>query len=268
MSREDSDNFKFGADQVNPDDMLREVPEGNRVARLSRRVTILTIILPLLIGAAIYFLYDDLKKRVVQNQTYGTQSVESLAKTLDTRVQEFSARIAQLETTVAERLAGPEKSVETLKTQLDKTDGNLKTVLGTLKSIETAKADKKEQENLAGQVTALATQTAAREKDMAERLADLTAVTQKEVNDLIRLRTEITALTDNKIDRKTLSQELEKQQQNLAAFSGTLDKKIAAFQNDLRKLERELQQARQTPRPPPAPVNGAGSGIIEKDLDQ
>lgn len=267
MSREDSDNFKFGADQVNPDDVLREVPEDNRVARLSRRVTILTILLPLLIGAALYFLYDDLKKRVVQNQTYGTQSVESLAKTLDARVQEFSARLTQLETTVSERLAGIEKSVGTLKTQLDKTDSGLKTALATLKTIETAKADKKEQENLAGQVTALATQSAARDKDMAERLADLTAVTQKEVNDLIRLRTEITALTDTKIDRKTLSQELEKQQQNLSALSATLDKKIAALQNDLRKLERDHQQARQPLPSPTLPAPGTAGGIIEKNLD-
>ncbi len=265
MSREDSDNFKFGADQINPDDVLREVPEDNRVARLSRRVTIITIVLPVLIGAAIYFLYDDLKKRVAQNQTYGTQSVESLAQTLDARVQEFSARIAPLETTVAERLTGIEKSIETLKARLDKADSGLKSALGTLKTIESAKADKKEQENLAGQVAALATQSAAREKDISERLADLTAVTQKEVNDLLRLRTEITTLSDNKIDRKTLSQELEKQQQNLTALSGTLDKKIAAFQNDLLKLERELRQLRQSPRPPPAPVNG--SGIIEKNLD-
>ncbi|MFZ0242054.1 MAG: hypothetical protein WAL90_10445 [Desulfobacterales bacterium] len=266
MSREDSDNFKFGADQINPDDMLRDMPADSRITRLSRRVTILSIILPLMIGAAIYFLYTDLKKRVVQNQTYGTESVESLAKTLDARVQEFSARIAQLETTVAERLAGTEKSLGALKTQLDKTDSNLKTVLGTLKTIETAKADKKEQETLAGQMTALASQSAAREKEMAERLADLTAVAQKEVNDLIRLRTEVTTLTENRIDRKTLSQELDKQQQNLSALSGTLDKKMAAFQNDLRKLERELQQARQSPRPPPAPADG--TGIIEKDLDR
>ena len=267
MSTEDSDNFKFGSDQINPDDALRDAPQDNRVSRLSRRVTILAIILPCLIGAALYFLYNDLKNRVAQNQTYGTQSVEGLSKTLDTRFQEFSAKLTQLETTFSERLAGTEKNFENLKTQLGKTESGLKNALGNLKTIDTAKVDKKDQESLANQVAALSTQVTARDTDMSERLSDLTAVTQKQVNDLLRLRTEITALTDSKIDRKTLQQELENQKQKLSVLSSDLDKKIFAIQNDLRRLEQDLQQTRQFLRPPsgPAPRSSSG-GVIEKDL--
>ena len=267
MSREDSDNFKFGSDQMNPDDVLRDVPQDNRVARLSRRVTILAIILPCLIGAALYFLYNDLKNRVVQNQTYGTQSVEGLSKTFDTRLQEFSAKLTQLETTFSERLAGAEKSVTNLKTQLGKTESGLKKALGSLKTIDTAKLDKKDQESLANQVAALSAQITSRDNDMSERLSDLTTVTQKQVNDLLKLRTDITALTDSKIDRKTLQQEVENQQQKLYVLSSDLDKKIFAIQNDLRRLEKDLQQTRQSFRPSPGPAPGSSGGIVEKNLD-
>lgn len=267
MSREDSDNFKFGSDQMNPDDVLRDVPQDNRVARLSLRVTILAIILPCLIGAALYFLYNDLKKRVAQNQTYGTQSVEGLAKMLDTRLQEFSANLTQLETTFSERLAGTEKSVENLKTQLAKTESGLKNALGSLKAIDAAKLDKKEQASLANQVAALSTQITTRDNDMSERLSDLTAVTQKQVNDLLKLRTEVTVLTDSKVDRKTIQQELDNQQQKLSVLSSDIDKKIFAIQNDLRRLEKDLQQARQSFRPSPAPVTGSSGGIVEKNLE-
>ena len=252
---------------MNPDDVLRDVPQDNRVSRLSRRVTILAIILPCLIGAALYFLYNDLKNRVAQNQTYGTQSVEGLSKTLDTRLQEFSAKLTQLETTFSERLAGAEKSVENLKTQFGKTESGLKNALGSLKTIDTAKVDKKDQESLANQVAALSTQMTARNTDMSERLSDLTAVTQKQVNDLLRLRTEITALTDSKIDRKTLQQELENQKQKLSVLSSDLDKKIFAIQNDLRRLEKDLQQTRQSFRPSPGPAPGSSGGIVEKNLE-
>jgi len=267
MSREDSDNFKFGSDQLNPDDVLRDVPQDNRVARLSRRVTILAIILPCLIGAALYFLYNDLKNRVAQNQSYGTQSVEDLAQTLDTRLQEFSAKLTQLETMFSERLAGTEKSVENLKTQLGKTDSGLKNVLGSLKAIETAKMDKKDLESLADQLVALSAQMTARNNDMSERLSDLTTITQKQVNDLLKLRTEITGLTDSKIDRGTLQQELVNQQQKLLVLSSDLDKKIFAIQNDLRRLEKDLQQTRQSFRPSPAPAPGSSGGIVEKNLE-
>jgi chromosome segregation ATPase len=252
---------------MNPDDVLRDVPQDNRVARLSRRITILAIILPCLLGAALYFLYDDLKNRVAQNQTYGTQSVEGLSKTLDTRLQEFSAKLTQLETTFSERLAGAEKSIENLKTQLGKTESGLKNALGGLKTIDTAKVDKKDQESLANEVAALSTQMTARNNDMSERLSDLTAVTQKQVNDLLRLRTDITALTDSKIDRKTLQQELENQKQKLSVLSSDLDKKIFAIQNDLRRLEKDLQQTRQPFRPSPGPTSGSSGGIVEKNLE-
>jgi len=252
---------------MNPDDVLRDVPQDNRVARLSRRVTILAIILPCLIGAALYFLYNDLKNRVVQNQTYGTQSVEGLSKTFDTRLQEFSAKLTQLETTFSERLAGAEKSVTNLKTQLGKTESGLKKALGSLKKINTAKVDKKDQESLASQVAALSAQITSRDNDMSERLSDLTTVTQKQVNDLLKLRTDITALTDSKIDRKTLQQEVENQQQKLYVLSSDLDKKIFAIQNDLRRLEKDLQQTRQSFRPSPGPAPGSSGGIVEKNLD-
>ena len=243
------------------------MPQDNRVARLSRRVTILAIILPCLIGAALYFLYNDLKNRVAQNQTYGTQSVEDLAQTLDTRLQEFSAKLTQLETMFSERLAGTEKSVENLKTQLGKADSSLKNALGSLKTIDTAKADKKELESLANQLATLSAQMTARNNDMSERLSDLTTITQKQVNDLLKLRTEITGLTDSKIDRETLQQELVNQQQKLLVLSSDLDKKIFAIQNDLRRLEKDLQQTRQSFRPSPAPAPGSSGGIVEKNLE-
>ena len=252
---------------MNPDDVLRDEPQDNRVTRLSRRVTILAILLPCLIGAALYFLYNDLKNRVAQNQTYGTQSVEGLAQTLDTRLQEFSAKLTQLETMFSERLAGTEKSIENLKTQVGKTDSGLKKTLGNLKAIDTAKMDKKDLESLANQLAALSDQMTARDNDMSERLSDLTTVTQKQVNDLLKLRTEITGLTDSKIDRKTLQQELENQQQKLLVLSSDLDKKIFAIQNDLRRLEKNLQQTRQSFRPSPVPAPGSGGGIVEKNLE-
>ena len=252
---------------MNPDDVLRDEPQDNRVSRLSRKVTILAILLPCLIAAALYFLYNDLKTRVAQNQSYGTQSVEGLAQTLDTRLQEFSAKLTQLETMFSERLAGTEKSVENLKTQLGKTDSGLKNVLGSLKAIETAKMDKKDLESLADQLVALSTQMTARNNDMSERLSDLTTITQKQVNDLLKLRTEITGLTDSKIDRENLQQELVNQQQKLLVLSSDLDKKIFAIQNDLRRLEKDLQQTRQSFRPSPAPAPGSSGGIVEKNLE-
>ena len=143
----------------------------------------------------------------------------------------------------------------------------MKKALSRLKAIDTAKLDKKDQESLTSQVAALSTQVTARNNDMSERLSDLTAVTQKQVNDLLKLRTDITALTDSKIDRTTLQQEVENQQQKLYVLSSDLDKKIFAIRNDLRRLEKDLQQTRQSFRPSPGPAPRSSGGIVEKNLD-
>jgi hypothetical protein len=74
-------------------------------------------------------------------------------------------------------------------------------------------------------------------------------------------------LTDSKIDRKTLQQELENQQQKLLVLSSDLDKKIFAIQNNLRRLENNLQQTRQSFRPSPVPAPGSSGGIVEKNLE-
>jgi Mg2+/Co2+ transporter CorB len=143
----------------------------------------------------------------------------------------------------------------------------LKKALGSLKAIDTAKMDKKDLESLANQLATLSDQMTARDNDMSERLSDLTTVTQKQVNDILKLRTEITGLTDSKIDRKTLQQELENQQQKLLVLSSDLDKKIFAIQNNLRRLENNLQQTRQSFRPSPVPAPGSSGGIVEKNLE-
>jgi uncharacterized phage infection (PIP) family protein YhgE len=268
MSTDDSDNFRFGSDQVNPEDFLREAPADKRVARLSRRVTILMLLFPLLAGGALYFIYNDLKNRVIQNQTHGTQSVESLAETLDTRLKSFSDQITQMETTLAERMAGTEKSVQNLKTQFGQAESGLKKAVAGMKAMDAAKLEKKDLDRLTADMAALSAQLKARENDMAERLSDLTAVTQKQVNDILKLRTEVTTLTDSKVDPNMLRKEIVEQQQRLTALSNDLDKKLMAIRNDLRGLEKDLLMVRRSFQASPGSAAGSGpDGIIEKNLD-
>ena len=280
MSDQNSDDFTFGDDEENPDEVLRVAPEDNRIAKLSRRITVLAIIIPCLIGIALFFLYLDLKGRVIQNQSSGNQSVEELSRGFAQQIQDLAAKLAQLETGITEKSAGTEKLIEDLKKEVGKLESSLKQAGSELKKIDAGKADKKEQESLGGKLTALATQVGTRNDALDEKVSTLATEFEKIGGEIETFRRDIgdySTLIDSKIDRRTLLLELDKQQQKLTVLSGDVEKKIIAIRSDLRKLDKDLQQTRQSLRQlaaavPPAPASPgqgpAGTGkIIEQNLD-
>ncbi len=279
MSEKFSDDFKFGVDQENPNEVLQVAPEDNRIAKLSRRITVLAIIIPCLIGVALFFLYLDLKGRVVQNQASGNQSVSELSRDFSTQLQDFSSRLSQLEAGTTEKSAAIEKSASELKTQIDKLDGSLKSAHSQLKKIDTAKADKKEQESLAEKLATLSTLVGTQSDALSQKMTTMTADFDKISNDIENFRKEIgefSTLVDSKIDRRTLLLELDKQQQKLTVLGADIEKKFIALQSEIRRLDKDLQQTRQALRQsaaPPAPPTPSGRSqsdagkIVEQNLD-
>ena len=279
MSEKFSDDFKFGVDQENPNEVLQVAPEDNRIAKLSRRITVLAIIIPCLIGVALFFLYLDLKGRVVQNQASGNQSVSELSRDFSTQLQDFSSRLSQLEAGTTEKSAAIEKSASELKAQIDKLDGSLKSAHSQLKKIDTAKADKKEQESLAEKLASLSTLVGTQNDALSQKMTTMTADFDKISNDIENFRKEIgefSTLVDSKIDRRTLLLELDKQQQKLTVLGADIEKKFITLQSEIRRLDRDLQQTRQTlrqsaaPAAPPTPSGRSQSDagkIVEQNLD-
>jgi chromosome segregation ATPase len=279
MSEKFSDDFKFGVDQENPNEVLQVAPEDNRIAKLSRRITVLAIIIPCLIGVALFFLYLDLKGRVVQNQASGNQSVSELSRDFSTQLQDFSSRLSQLEADTTEKSAAIEKSASELKTHIDKLDGSLKSAHSQLKKIDTAKADKKEQESLAEKLASLSTLVGTQNDALSQKMATMTADFDKISNDIENFRKEIgefSTLVDSKIDRRTLLLELDKQQQKLTVLGADIEKKFITLQSEIRRLDKDLQQTRQAlrqsaaPAAPPTPSGRSQSDagkIVEQNLD-
>lgn len=280
MSDQNSDDFKFGLDQENPDDVLQVSTEDSRIAKLSRRITVLAVIIPCLIGVALFFLYLDLKGRVIQNQTSGNQSFEVLSQDFTVQIQDLSAKLAQLESGISEKSTLTEKGSEDLKKQVGKLESSLKKTDSNLKKINTAKADKKAQEALADSLATLSTQVGTRNADWDEKVAELSTEFDKIRPEIVKFREEIgefATLVDSKIDRRTLLLEFDKQQQKLTVLFGDIEKKFIAIRSDLRRLDKDLQKTRQSlrqlaaavPPPPASPGQGQpGTGkIIEQNLE-
>ena len=279
MSNQSSDDFRFGTDQEVPDEALQDAPEDNRIAKLSRRITVLAIIIPCLIGIALFFLYLDLKGRVVQNQASGYQSVSELSQAFEGQLQDVAAKLSQLESGISEKAAATDKQITELKTEVGKLEGSLKTANSLLKKIDAAKAEKADQEKLGNQVTALSTQVGTLSEALEKKIGTLSTEFDTASSDVAKFRQDIgefKTLVDSKIDRRTLLLELDKQQQKLTLLSGDLEKNLISIRAELRRIDSELQQARQSlrrssaPTSPPATTRPGSSGtgkIVEQNLD-
>ena len=284
MTEDKSSDFKFRIDEESPDSAFQDEIRELRMDKLSKRVTILAILIPCLIGVLIAFAYMDLKKKVVVNQDTGARTIQDLSKDFDARLYDLTSKYNELENTLANRAAALEKNFSSLKFRLYKNENKIK-------KLRTSKADKKEQETAIKNLKKISTQMSALDNGVSQKLGDLAASMKNTANDLIKMQAEISTLVTSKIDRKIFDQELQKKQQlqreKLEKMQTALDKQIRSIRNELKKLERNMSSmqkaAPQTPqKPPPSspPKTGSGSAgkqpaetakpksnqIIEKDI--
>jgi DNA repair exonuclease SbcCD ATPase subunit len=284
MAEEKSSDFKFRIDEESPDSVFRDDIRELRLEKLSKRVTILSILIPCLIGGLIAFAYIDIKKRVLINQDSGAKTVQNLSKDFDTRLYNLMTKTNDLENTLATRAATLEKNFSSLKFRLYKNENKIK-------KLTASKAEKKDQEAALKEIKNISSQIDALDSMVQQKLADLTASTKTMNADLIKIRAEISTLVTSKIDREFFDQELQKEQQfqqnRLDTIKADLAGQIQAIRKEIDDLEKRvvsIQQARQQtplkPTPSSPPKSSAGSTesrpanadkpkagqIIEKDI--
>lgn len=284
MNEEKSSDFKFRIDEESPDSVFQDEIRELRLEKLSKRVTIFSILIPCLIGGLIVFAYMDLKKRVFINQDTGARTVQDLSKDLDTKLYDLTTKYNELENTLATRAAALEKNFSSLKFRLYKNENKIK-------KMGASKADKKDQETALKDLEKISSQISALDSGVSRKFGDLAASIKDTTNDLIKIRAEISTLVTSKIDRKIFDQELQEKQQlqreKLNKIQTTLDNQIQSIRNELKKLENNIAsmqkaspQNPQTPLPSTPPKTGSGSAgklpaetatpksgqIIEKDI--
>jgi DNA repair exonuclease SbcCD ATPase subunit len=284
MTEEKSSDFKFRIDEESPDSVFQDEIRELRLEKLSKRVTILSILIPCLIGGLIAIAYMDLKKRVFFNQDTGARTVQDLSKDLDAKLYDLTTKYNDLENTLATRAATLEKNFSSLKFRLYKNENKIK-------KLGASKADKRDQETALKDLEKISSQIDALDNGVSQKFGDLATSIKNTTNDLIKIRAEISTLVTSKIDRKIFDQELQEKQQlqreKLNKIQATLDNQIRSIRNELKKLENNIAsmqkaspQNPQKPLPSSPPKTGSGSDgkrpaetakpksgqIIEKDI--
>jgi DNA repair exonuclease SbcCD ATPase subunit len=140
------------------EDELRHLPRDSDIRSLSRRVTILSVLIPCLLCGILVWAYLDLRERLTELQTAGSREVQTLSEDVLDKAASLSDEYVELEKTSAG-----------IRQRVEKTEENIK-MLNTKKVDKKAldMANKKHSEEVAKRFAAL-------RKDVAEQKASLDA---------------------------------------------------------------------------------------------
>lgn len=254
------------------DTLVSEQIEYARFEKLSQRVTLITILIPILIGVMIFIGYRDIREMVSQTRDKGSKELTSMAQSLDSSISNLSVKQAKLEESLAGKLedqAKIESSVqESLKKMealihdsIQKMDAEIKEsqkkTEASLAELLAGKADKKEtaeaiagwtvkQEGLQKDLKAGLDKMGADIKSFEKKVTDELAKTAETVGmvttRLAECQSDIVLLTSDKADKRAVDQSL-KNQERLQEQTKNLLQSIQTKMAELEKLKSEAEKS-------------------------
>jgi chromosome segregation ATPase len=298
-------SFKFDGDgDEEPDSeqtIYQEEAKDRRVEKLSHRVTIISILIPVLIGVVFYIAYSDITGRVSQGQDTGAMEIQNLSSQLEENFTKLSEKYGDLEVALTQKLAALEKVDKSMKS-------NLKKAEDTVAKINATKADKKDQQNAIAKIDkalnplrqelktikSVTTDLQTQNNDLKQQLATLSAnLTRLSANltrlsastektlkasaatrskELTAIQSELSSLSGQKMNKDALQLELLKArkhfQRDLDMTKSAIDKRLASMLRKIKDLEKVVQAPLSSARPSGQKVSPGSGGIVEQEIKE
>jgi chromosome segregation ATPase len=291
-------SFKFnGDDDEEPDSertIYQEEAKDRRVEKLSHRVTIISILIPVLIGVIFYIAYRDITGRVSQSQDTDAMEIQNLSSQLEENYTKLSEKYGDLEAALTQKLADLEKVDKSMK-------ANLKEAEDTVAKINATKADKKDAQDAIAKIdialnpirqelktiNSVTTDLQTQNNDLKQQLATLSAnLTRLSANtektlkesaaihskELTAIQSDLSSLSGRKLDKDDLQLELLKArkhfQRDLDVTKAGIDKRLESMLRKIKDLEKVVQAPLSSARPSGQSVSAGSGGIVEQDIKE
>ncbi len=280
--------FKFnGEDEPESEQTLyQDEAKDRRVEKLSHRVTIISILIPVLIGVVFYIAYRDITSRVSQSQDTEAMEIQNLSTQLQDKFDELSTKYGQLEASLVQKLAALEKVDKAMK-------ANLKKAENTVSKINATKADKKDQQDAIAKIDtalspirkelkdistmrndlkAVTVELQSLDTDVQQKLTTISANVDKSLQNLTKIQSDMSALSNQKLDNDTLQLELLKAkksyQKELDLTKTALDKRLSSILRKIRDLEKIAQAPLAAPKPSGGTSSPGSANIVEQEIKE
>ena len=276
---EEYSSFKFEGNEepVSEQTLYQEEAKDRRLEKLGHRVTIISILIPVIIGAVFYIAYRNVSSKVIQGQDTGAMEIQNLSAQLEEKYNVLLAKYGDLEASLAQKLETLEKADKTIK-------NSLKEAEDTVNKINATKADKKDQQDaiakidtalvpihkelealgpLRSDLNAVTAELASLNKNFQQQMAALSTNVDQTLKDLTQVRSEVAALSERKLDRDDLELELLKArksyQRDLDITKAALDKRLDSLLEKIKSLEKVAEA-------PLAAPKSADGRVVEQEI--
>lgn len=287
---EEYPSFKFKGDEEDEPDseqmLYQEEVKDRRIEKLSHRVTLISIFIPVLIGVIFYIAYREISSRVSRSQDAGAVEIQILSNELQENLAALSAKYGELESALTEKLADLEKVDKAMK-------ANLQQARETVAKINATTADKADQQEVIAEIDAalspirkelkdlasmrndikhVSAEVTALDKELQQQLSALSANVDKALSGLTRIQSEMRTLSDQKLDKDAFQLELlkarKKFQRDLDVTKLAINKRFEVMLRRIKDLEKLAQTSPASPRPAAGAASQASGGIIEQEIKE
>ena len=317
---EEYSTFKFNGDDepepVPEEALYQEEARDRRIEKISHRVTIISILIPVLLGVVFYITYRDITSRVSQSQDTGAMEIQNLSTQLEDQFEALSKKYGELEASLAQKLATLEKVDKSMTanlkqaqdmvskinaTKVDKKEqqdaiAKIDTALGPIrkeleslgpmrKELETLAPMRKELETLTPMLEQLEVLTPMRadlktltadlrslDKDTQQQLSTLSVNVDKALNDLTRIQSDTSKLSDQKLNKDALQLELLKAKKNyqreLELTRLALDERLTSVLRKIRDLEKIAHSPHVVTKPSGGTISSDSGKIVEQEIKE
>lgn len=237
MVKKKSDEFQIGFSENEPIDdnsVMREEIIEQRIEKLSTRVTLIAILVPVLIFVIFTFAYLDIKQRIFSMHDTGVDEVQKLSRDLESKFSSLSVRFAKFEDSFAER----EASLRGLEESFAKKIAPLeKTLVSLENSMKDMKKNIQESEKNIREITAIQADKIDK-KEVESKIAAMEKSLETAHKDMETVMSQMKALDTNiKSELKLLTDYLGKEKKRLDEIAGTSD----ALSQDMKNLRSQFQ---------------------------
>ncbi len=244
MDKDHTGEFVLGSEEaLSGRAIYEDQAHSRRIEKLSLKVTLISVLVPVAIGIFMAFLYMDMRDKMSRIESSGSLEMSKFEEQLTQKLEALDTENADfqksMDVKLTERLAAMDKTLAAVNARVDR---NEKT-LGQLETLKTGSSA------LAADIRSLKTETLALRKDLTgvssqnAKISGMLADMQKKSLDqasfktsLDSLKQEISKLKADNIDKGDLATELKKQkvfyQLEIQELSSRIDKKIQALKTD------------------------------------
>jgi len=207
----------MGMDNGGTESLYAEERNDLKLEKLTQKVTIISILIPVLIGVILVISYLDIKSRVTTVQDTGESGVQSLSQNLESRFSSLSVKFAQLDETLNKQIDKAAKTQQKLQKRVIEAEKSIRwlnKIKAGKKTFEQKSSDLETGlEAIRTDLQTLDANLGSLDDSVKKELIDLVALVEKSSTAMLGLQAQVA----EKMDRAETEKAIESQKKDLVA---------------------------------------------------